>query len=274
MIKFQASERNRISFTLLCFLSPVYTHFFHVSSFEEHKPLNNFTSTASRYVHAISFSRGAIHLSMNTRSSVSLCCFLLLINPSRARYLICYLIRIFNQFFFILSVANALFRSAQIARTKPHGHHLDLNFAFPYHAHFSSSSILTFRHVFIFHLRRSFPHIITSLLLDYPEFIRLRHVQDLCSMNIAFVSLPQKVNMRDTPNFSHFDTHAFYMIKEMKNSVIYTQSARPLFAPCLFYLKRYRVFLSLLKARILVAKATYTDSATINKALNNIIKIE
>lgn len=102
----------------------------------------------------------------------------------------------------------------------------------------------------------------------------LRHLQDLCSINIAFVSLPQKVNMRDTPNFSHLDTHAFYMIKEMKISVIYTQSARPLFAPCLFYLKRYRGFLSLSKARILVAKATCIDPATINKALNNIIKVE
>lgn len=180
---------------------------------------------------------------------------------------------IFYLIFFNLSVVNAPPWPAQIARTKPHGHRLDLNFALPDRAHFSSSSILTFRRSHLIYVDRSY---VLSLSPRYPDHPRLRHLQDLRSTNIAFVSLPQKVNMRDTPNSSLFDTHAFYMIKEMKNSVIYTQSARPLFAPCLFYLKRYRVFLPLLKARrrTLVAKATCTDPATINKALNNIIKVE
>lgn len=120
----------------------LYTHFFHVSSFEEHKIPRQFHEYSfSINVHAISFSRGAIHLSMNTKSNVSHRCLSLLVNPSWVGYL----------FFFLLlfNFANAPVRSAQIARTKPHGHHLDLNFAFPYHAHFSSSSILTFRYVFI-----------------------------------------------------------------------------------------------------------------------------
>lgn len=205
---------------------------------------------------------------MNTESTVPPRCLSLLVDPSRAGYFIC----VFN-----LSVANAPLWPVQIARTKPHGHHLDLNFALPYRAHFSPSSILIrlipTRHILFASI--VFPRIIIITSLSGPPGL-FRHLQNLRWINIAFVSLPQKVNMRDMPNFSLFDTHAFYMIKEMKNSVIYTQSARPLFAPCLFYLKRYRVFLSLLKARrqILVAKATYIDSATINKALNNIVKVE
>lgn len=124
------------------------------------------------------------------------------------------------------------------------------------------------------YLRRSFPHDYSIiLLLDYPESIRLRHLQDLRSINIAFVSLPQKVNMRDTLNFSHFDTYAFYMIKEMKNSVIYTQSARPLFAPCLFYLKtisRFPIFIE--GADISCESNVYRFGN--DKALNNTIKVE
>lgn len=116
------------------------THTFsHVSLFEEHKP------TISRvqlriYVHATSFSMGGISTDEYRIKCPS---------PSSFAFSWSFPSWIFHLRFFSLFVTNAPLWPVQIARTKPHGHHLDLNFALPYHAHFSPSSILTFRHVLI-----------------------------------------------------------------------------------------------------------------------------
>lgn len=195
-------------------------------------------------------SRGKIFTN-ETELSVPLRCFLLLVDFSRAILFAFFLVYLWQK------PQSRLHEESLMATTSI----LILRFLIVLTFH-----LLPSRHIFILF---AFPIII--IIFCYPYHQTCPIIFKTCVWQHRFRFLPaKKVNMRDTQNFSLFDTHAFYMIKKMKNSVIYTQSARPLFAPCLFYLKQYRVFLSLLKARrwTLVVKATYVEPATINKALN------
>lgn len=86
--------------------------------------------------------------------------------------------------------------------------------------------------VLTFHSRFPFLVVISCVVIVIPlSIIRLASFSSLrfTFVQCRFLLPPAKVNTCDTPNFSPFGAHAFYMIKEIWNSIIYTKSARPLY---------------------------------------------
>lgn len=225
IISILLSERDRISFTWLCFLSPVHT-LPHVSSFEEHQE-QWFHEYSASHIHFASW------FSVGLATSYTLPTTSMMTAQSVAQVSLAFKSTNLPELDFVcvfgLFIANAPPWPAQLHAQKPHGLHLDLNFVLPHRAHFSilPSSIHiviipSCHHFFIFYFYFFYyPVTIPGLLRFSPSETYVRPMS-------LFLLSPQKWTRAIRRIFPPFGAHAFYMIK-IWNSVIYTISARPLY---------------------------------------------